>query len=60
MALVQFIKRAPEHVQYMDTPYAQIPVYRSKIEQQKKHTKYKRVHGTSKQEWMDEEDSCYK
>lgn len=44
---------------YRDTPYAEIPVYKSKPEQ-KTHVIYERWQGTVKLERMDEEQSRYK
>lgn len=45
---------------YGDSPYAQIPVYKPKPEQEKTCVIYERLQGTSKQEWMDGEESRYK
>ena len=44
---------------YKDTPYAQVPVREYAPRQEKTRVIYERVVGTSKQEWMDEEETRY-
>lgn len=44
----------------MDNPYAQIPVYKSTIEQEEKHVMYNQALGTLKQEGIDIEEDCNK
>lgn len=45
---------------YRDTPYAQIPIKKSKHKQEKTHVIYERLQASSKQQWMDEEETRYK
>ena len=45
---------------YRDTPYAQVPVHKYTPMREKTHVVYEKVVGTSKQEWMDAEESRYK